>query len=92
MLYEIHSKQTADELIVIVLILVLLENALRAAKATTWSRANTSSVLILVLLENALRVVSRVDEFENASLNPCFVGKCSTRVFDENICLMLDES
>ena len=39
------------------------------------------SVLILVLLENALRVwnIEFDDVAEEISLNPCFVGKCSTR-------------
>ena len=45
-------------------------------------RADLSgAVLILVLLENALRAVLHGADLHGADLrlNPCFVGKCSTR-------------
>ena len=61
-----------------VLILVLLENALRESKCKC--KCKRTSVLILVLLENALRVLyGTQSETATICLNPCFVGKCSTR-------------
>ena len=52
MLYEISST-TLKHIRAFVLILVLLENALRVA--TTTQKYEQIDVLILVLLENALR-------------------------------------
>ncbi len=59
-----------------VLILVLMEDALRVfiGRLTEWLNV----VLILVLMEDALRVTREVRTEEvNKRLNPCSNGRCS---------------
>ena len=61
-----------------VLILVLMEDALRAHQEPQ-SRRRLYGVLILVLMEDALRVYSLyLDTYANG-LNPCSNGRCSAR-------------
>ena len=62
----------------IVLILVLMEYALRGCHGSDIENQE-SAVLILVLMEYALREMNLLDVFGGyvTSLNPCFNGICS---------------
>ena len=62
----------------LVLILILLDHALRVSMFT--DNDNRLKVLILILLDHALR--EEAELFKNAivnSLNPYFIGPCSPR-------------
>ena len=60
-----------------VLILILLENALR--QLADYDTSALQKVLILILLENALRRHKiMTTKIIVIGLNPYFVGKCST--------------
>ena len=74
----------------IVLILVLMEDALRvlAHKAGNLSRY----VLILVLMEDALRDKYWMTASYQSSLNPCSNGRCSARWLSQAICTLLMRS
>ena len=63
--------------VVVVLILIFLENALRLRKQKDIPKVGP--VLILIFLENALRPSKRiVIQSRVLRLNPYFFGKCST--------------
>ena len=63
-----------------VLILVLMEDTLRVIEAIQYNV--DAQVLILVLMEDTLRVVKLIIVIKmNNSLNPCFNGRYSQRVF-----------
>ena len=60
-----------------VLILVLMEDTLRASSAS--EKSYSSSVLILVLMEDTLRDLTIAELMGGQSLNPCFNGRYSQR-------------
>ena len=71
---------------VVVLILVLMEDALRADTGEVFSN-RFIIVLILVLMEDALRVCGRSCIFfhRSESLNPCSNGRCSASAFNRPV-------
>ena len=75
----------------VVLILVLMEDALRVADTGRYSLSQT--VLILVLMEDALRE-SRLMRYNHmrVSLNPCSNGRCSARPYYDKLRLRQKES
>ena len=76
----------------VVLILVLMEDALRGDRAKYCSECK-KAVLILVLMEDALRVYNfnYFDMCRNC-LNPCSNGRCSARSDGTQAFFMLHKS
>ncbi len=71
------TRKGIDEQDGSVLILVLMEDALRVVVLMMMDQS-AFQVLILVLMEDALRAsVSWVDLAQNDCLNPCSNGRCS---------------
>ena len=76
MLYEL-CRLSVRELSLIVLILILMEYALRGAHYT--KRGGVTTVLILILMEYALRVkLENRNGVKKGGLNPYSNGICST--------------
>ena len=75
MIEEVSRLNTTE-----VLILVLMEDALRAA-VTTYQNALDATVLILVLMEDALRAEKELSkDIQFPGLNPCSNGRCSASI------------